>query len=437
MVGSEMNRRELWHCNKSGPRLLESIVFIGAFMHTTLPPAQERWLLITLAGIQFTHIVDFMIMMPLGPQLTALFAISDAQFGLLVSAYTLSAGLSGLLATAFVDRFERKQLMMVLYLLFALTTLGCALAPSYGWLMAARVAAGLFGGILSAMTQTVIGDVIPFARRGQATGFVMTAFSLASVAGVPAGLFLANHGGWHSAFVALTVMCMVVGGLAAFSLPRLNAHLVHAQGRDVFHALQAVLKDVNHRRALLLSATMMFAGFTIIPYITIYNQANHVLQLSEIPYIYLCGGAVTLFTSRWIGVWTDRLGKRVMFQRMVLLSAIPMTLTTVMQPMPLVWVLLVTTSFFVAMNGRMIPGMALLTSAAVPQYRGTFMSLNGAVQSVSIGLASWVGGLLIQRDAQGQVTHYWLCAVVGVVASVLAYYLAQHVKVHTAEQAAL
>jgi predicted MFS family arabinose efflux permease len=402
-------------------------------MHTTLPPAQERWLLITLAGIQFTHIVDFMIMMPLGPQLTALFAISDAQFGLLVSAYTLSAGLSGLLATSFIDRFERKRLLLWLYLLFGLTTLGCALAPSYGWLMAARVAAGLFGGILSAMTQTVIGDVIPFARRGRATGFVMTAFSLASVAGVPAGLLLANHGGWHSAFVALAVLCAGVGGLATYSLPRLDAHLAQAQGREVFHALQAVLKDANHRRALLLSGTMMFAGFTIIPYITIYNQANHVLLLSEIPYIYLCGGAVTLFTSRWIGVQTDRLGKRVLFQRMMLLSAIPMTLTTVMQPMPLGWVLLVTTSFFVAMNGRMIPGMALLTSAAQPQYRGTFMSLNGAVQSVSIGLASWVGGLLIQRDAQGQVTHYWLCAVVGVAASLLAYYLAKHVKVHTAE----
>ena len=145
-------------------------------MHTTLPPAQERWLLITLAGIQFTHIVDFMIMMPLGPQLTTLFAISDAEFGLLVSAYTLSAGLSGLLATSFIDRFERKRLLLWLYMLFGLTTLGCALAPSYGWLMAARVAAGLFGGILSAMTQTVIGDVIPFARRGRAAGFVMTAF---------------------------------------------------------------------------------------------------------------------------------------------------------------------------------------------------------------------------------------------------------------------
>ena len=150
-------------------------------MHTELKPGRERVLLLTLAGIQFTHVVDFMIMMPLGPQLTALFQITDAQFGLLVSAYTFAAGLSGLLAASFVDRFERKRLLLSIYVLFALTTLGCALAPTYGMLMLARIAAGMFGGILSAMTQTVIGDVIPFARRGRATGLVMTYYKCKQV----------------------------------------------------------------------------------------------------------------------------------------------------------------------------------------------------------------------------------------------------------------
>ena len=402
-------------------------------MHTTLTPRRERWLLITLAGIQFTHIVDFMIMMPLGPQLTALFAISDAQFGLLVSAYTLAAGVAGLLAASFVDRFERKRLLLWLYFFFGLTTLACALAPSYALLMLARIAAGVFGGILSAMTQTIIGDVIPFARRGRATGFVMTAFAMASVVGVPSGLFLANHGGWHTAFMAIAALCALVGGLAFYSLPKLSAHVAQAKGQNLLFAIQSVLADANHRRALCMSAAMMFAGFSIIPYITIYTQANHVLLPSEIPYIYLCGGVVTFFSSRWIGGLTDRVGKRKMFQGMILLAMIPMTLTTLMQPMPLVLVLLVSSSFFFTMNGRMIPGMALLTSAAIPQFRGTFMSLNGAVQSVSIGLASWVGGLLIQRNELGQVTHYWLCAVVGVLASLIAYALASHVKVHTAE----
>lgn len=402
-------------------------------MHTELKPGRERALLLTLAGIQFTHVVDFMIMMPLGPQLTALFQITDAQFGLLVSAYTFAAGVSGLLAASFVDRFERKRLLLTIYTWFALTTLGCALAPTYGMLMLARIAAGMFGGILSAMTQTVIGDVIPFARRGRATGLVMTSFSLATVMGVPSGLFLANQAGWHSSFIAIAVVCAVVGLAAFFSLPRLDKHVAQARGQNMLFAIRGVLADANHRRALAMSCAMMFAAFTVVPYITLYMQANKVLLASEIPLIYLSGGVVTLLTARWVGILTDRVGKRLMFQRMLLLSMLPLTVTTLMQTAPLALVLLVSSSLFFCMNARMIPGMALLTSAAQPQFRGTFMSLNGAVQSVSMGLATWLGGLLIQRNAQGQVTHYWLCAVAAVVASLLAYGLAQRVKMHTAE----
>ncbi len=148
---------------------------------------RENWLLVTLAGIQFTHILDFMIMMPLGPQFTRIFGINDAQFGLLVSAYTLAGGLSGLVASGFIERFGRKRLLLVLYAFFFLSAIACSLAPGYWALMAARIAAGLFGGVLSSMAPTIVGDVIPFERRGRAMGIVMTSFSAASVAGVPAG----------------------------------------------------------------------------------------------------------------------------------------------------------------------------------------------------------------------------------------------------------
>lgn len=346
-------------------------------MHTELKPGRELALLLTLAGIQFTHVVDFMIMMPLGPQLTVLFWISDAEFGLLVSAYSLAVGLSGLLAASFVDRFERKRLLLTVYGLFTLTTLGCALAPTFGMLMLARIAAGMFGGILSALTQTVIGDVIPFARRGRATGLVMTSFSMATVMGVPSGLFLANHAGWHSSFIAMSVVCAAVGTLAMLSLPRLDRHVAQARGQNMLFAIRGVLADANHRRALAMSCAMMFAAFTVVPYITLYMQANRVLLATEIPFIYLSGGVVTLLTARWIGGLTDRLGKRTTFQRMLLLSMLPLTVTTLLQPVPLAPALLVSSSLFFCMNARMIPGMALLTSAALPQFRGTFMSLNG------------------------------------------------------------
>ena len=399
-------------------------------MHTHLTARRELLLLLSLAGIQFTHIVDFMIMMPLGPQLTSLFGISFAEFGLLVSAYTVAAGLSGLFATTFIDRFDRKRLLLTLYVLFALTTVACGVAPTYGWLMVARIASGFFGGVLSTMTQTIIGDVVPFARRGRATGIVMTSFSVATVAGVPAGLLFANLWGWHFAFFAIGVMCVAVGVLANYSVPKLDAHVAHAKDQHVLHAMGQVLGEHNQRMALLLSATMMFAAFTIIPYITLYLQNNHVMAPDEIPWLYFFGGVVTLFSGRWVGGLTDRLGKRETFQRAVLFSIIPMFAITLIEPVPLYVVLLVTTALFFAMNARMIPGMALLTSAANPKFRGTFMSLNGAVQSFAMGIASWVGGMLLQSEPNGQVTHYWLCAVVATCSSLLAYQLAKRVTMH-------
>ena len=194
--------------------------------------------------------------------------------------------------------------------------------------------------------------------------------------------------------------------------------------------MRQVLGERNQRMALLLSATMMFAAFTIIPYITLYLQNNQVMAPHEIPWLYFCGGVITLFSGRWVGGVTDRLGKRQTFQRAVLFSILPMFAITLIEPVPLPLVLLITTTLFFAMNARMSPGMALLTSAANPKFRGTFMSLNGAVQSFAMGVAAWVGGLLLHSEPSGQVTHYWLCAVVASCASLLAYHLAKRVSMH-------
>lgn len=369
-------------------------------------------------------------MMPLGPQLTFLFGISFAEFGLLVSAYTFAAGFSGLFATTFIDRFGRKRLLLTLYALFALTTIGCGLAPSFMWLLLARITSGFFGGVLSTMSQTIVGDVVPFERRGRATGIVMTAFSIATVAGVPAGLMFANWWGWHVAFFIIGFLCLGVGALAFYSLPKLDAHVTHAKDKHVLHAMCQILQEPNQRRALLLSSTMMFSAFTIIPYITLYLQTNQILAPDEIPWVYFCGGIITLFSGRWVGGMTDRLGKRQTFQRALLFSIIPMFAVTLLVPTHFVFVLLVTTTLFFAMNARMIPGMALLTSAANPKFRGTFLSLNGAVQSFSMGAAAWVGGLLLQSAPNGHVSRYWLCAVVAAIAALCAYQLSKHVSMH-------
>ncbi len=371
-----------------------------------LSPHRERWLLWSLAAVQFTHIVDFMVMMPLGPQLTRLFSLTDAQFGLLVSAYSLAAGVSGLLASLVIDRFERKRALLALYACFALATLACGLAPTYAALMAARVAAGVFGGVLGALVQTIVGDAIAYERRGRAMGVVMSAFSMSTVAGVPASLWLASVGGWHWPFLAIALVSLPLWIMAWRVVPELSGHLAGAASGSSVNQLRRVLADVNHWRAFGLSVLMVLGSFSIIPYITIYTTTNLGLRANQVPLMYLVGGLATFFSARWWGVLADRFGKVGVFRAVSVLAVLPMMALTHLPTAP-VWVLIVvTTAFFVFVSGRMVPGMALLTAAPPPAMRGAFMSVNGALQSGAMGLAAWLGGAMISRTPDGLVQGY-------------------------------
>ena len=398
-------------------------------IHNKLPPSRkEVLLLLVLAGIQFTHILDFMIIMPLGPQLTHAFGISYSQFGFLVSAYTFAAGASGLLACVYIDRFERRRLLLILYGLFAVATIGCALAHTYETLMFARIASGVFGGVLSAMIQTIVGDVIPFERRGRAMGVVMSAFSVSSVMGVPLGLDMAAHMDWHAPFIGIGLLSSLVLVIGIFTLPVMNQHLQRVNSMGMFHGISQVLKDKNHQRGFLFSFCLVFAGFSIIPYITLYMQNNAGIAPAKIPLIYLFGGAATLISAQVLGRISDSWGKVQTLQLVALLACIPMFLVTLVADLPLVLILCVTTIFFVLVSGRMIPGMAILTSAANPAFRGAFMTLNSSIQSAAMGLSALCGGFLISRDANGLIQGYWMCSVLAIVFNLCAVWLATHMK---------
>jgi len=405
-------------------------------MTTHLSPKRERWLLFTLAGIQFTSVLDFMIMMPLGPQLTQLFGISAGEFGLLVSAYTFSAGLSGLLASTYIDRFGRKRMMLTLYPLFGAAALACSMAPSYVLLILARIASGFFGGVLMAISQTIVAEVIPFDRRGRAMSVVMTSFSVATVAGVPLALFLVSHFNWHTPFLAIACMVSLLVVVAINTLPSLKGHLQAPSAADaslsLLANLRSVLVDPNHLKAFAMSVSMVFAGFAVVPYITLYLQANAGFQTDQIPYVYLFGGISTLISARFIGLWSDRAGKAYAFRRLAVLMPLPLLAVTVSAGLPQWAILIISSMLFVVMSGRMIPGMALIGAAADPRRRGSFMTLNSAVQSLSMGLAAMVGGQILGRDAGGNLTHYWMAALVGGSASLLSFAMASRLRLHGA-----
>lgn len=399
-------------------------------MSSSLSRQRELYLLLTLAGIQFAHILDFMIMMPLGPILMTAFGIGTHEFGLLVASYSFSAALSGLLGATFIDRFERKRLLLVMFALFGLATLACGLAPDYVTLLAARGLAGAFGGVMGALVQTIVGDAIPFARRARASGLVATAFSLSTVAGVPLSLWLANHFQWRAPFIFIALLSTVFIVVGFLVLPELHQHLSREKRAHPFAAMFEVLRDANHLKALLYSSLIIFSGFTVIPFITVYAVGNVRIAPQDIPVVYLFGGAATLFTARRIGHWADRRGKVEVYRRLALAAMLPLLVVTHLGAVPLwAWVIC-TTAFFVLISGRMIPAMTIITSAARPRLRGTFMAINGTVQSLTMGLATTLAGFIITQDSTGQIVGYPWVGYVAVLANFLAILFVSRIVMH-------
>jgi predicted MFS family arabinose efflux permease len=406
------------------------------------PPAanplvkNERLFLLALAGMQFTHILDFMIMMPLGPQLIRVLQIDTHQFGVLLSSYTFTAAASGLLASAYVDRFDRRKLLLVLYGLFIVATLCCGLAPNYPALLAARALAGAFGGILGAMVQTMVADVIPFERRGKAMGTVMAAFSLSTVAGVPLGLLLAEQLpalGWRAPFFFIVLLSAGFFAVGYALLPSLTAHLERPREGHILAHIYAVASRREHLAAFLFIALIMLGGFTVIPYIALYVTTNVGMTESFITVIYLCGGAATFVSSQVIGRMADRHGKPATFRWIALLSFVPLLITTHLVPVPWWVVLLNSTAFFMLVPGRMIPGMALVSAVPQPHVRGTFMSLVASVQMMASGLATLLAGLIVARDAAGKMLHFNLVGYLAVACGLAAIGLVRHLRLASSE----
>lgn len=372
-----------------------------------------------------------MIMMPLGPQLIRSLHIDTSQFGLLLSSYTLAAAASGLLAATYIDRFDRRKLMLVLYALFIVATFCCGLAPNYTSLLIARALAGAFGGILGALVQTMVADVIPFERRGKAMGTVMTAFSISTVAGVPLGLLLATYFssiGWRAPFFFIVLLALVFWVVSYQLLPNLTVHLAAKRTGNVFQQLFAVAKEPDHLKAFAFISMMMIAGFTVIPYIPLYLTSNVGISESFITVIYLCGGAAAFFTSQLIGRMADKYGKLKVFQYVALASFIPLLITTHLVPIAWWLVLLNSTLFFILVPGRMVPGMAMVSAVPAAHVRGTFMSLASSMQMLASGIATLLSGMIITRTASGEMLHYNIVGYIAVACSLITIWIATHLR---------
>ena len=389
----------------------------------------ERAMLLILAAIQFCHVLDFMVMMPLGPFLIQALDISTREFGLLVASYSFSAALSGLLIAPIVDRFERKRFLLGIFFAFAVATFMCAVAPSFPLLLIARGLAGVFGGVMGALIHTIVADAIPFERRAKATSYVATAFSVSSIAGVPVSLWLVAMFGWQAPFLLIALLSTLLIWLGFKILPEFRGHLHASPGGNAWQKLLHVVVEANHQRAMLLTGLVICGGFTVIPYITLYAIRNVGIASEQIPLIYLIGGSATLITGRLIGGMADRLGKVRLFRIVAIAACLPVLLVTHVGQVDLAIWLVITTLFFILVSGRMVPMMAIVSAAVKPQMRGAFLSLNATVQSMAMGLASMIGGLFIAQTPDGLISGYGWVGLVAAGFNVLAAFWAGRVVI--------
>lgn len=355
-------------------------------------------MLLILSASMFTHIMDFMIMMPLGPQLMRIFDISPQQFSLLVASYTVTAGVTGFLSAFLIDRYDRKKSLLFVYTGFSIGTLACAFAPSYIVLLITRSMAGAFGGVLGALILSMVSDAIPLERRAKSIGMVMVSFSVASVFGVPFGLFIASKTSWHAPFLFLGILSLIIDALAIFLVPNFTEHLKEGNGKKrPIEVLQLIFGNRNTRLGLSFSAVLMLGHFTIIPFLAPYMVGNVGFSEHELAYIYLIGGGLTIFFSPWVGKMADKHGRLKIFTVFGSLVIIPIILITNMPPLPLWAALIVSGIFFIFSNGRMVPSTTMETAIIHPENRGSYMSIRSAVQQLTSGLAAFIAGLIIQE----------------------------------------
>src|SRR6201985_893175 len=397
----------------------------------------QSLLIALLAFVQFTVILDFMIMSPLGAIIMPALSITAAQFGLRGSAYAFSAGISGILAAGFADRFDRKRLLLFFYLGFTAGTALCALAPNYHLLLIGRIVTGLFGGVIGSIVLAIITDLFALNLRGRVMGFVQTAFAASQVLGIPVGLFLSNHWNWHVAFGALVGLS--IAAIAAISLVMrpVNAHFLLKQDHNAFRHLIATVGQPRYTLAFGVTTLLATGGFMLMPFGSAFTVHNLGIDIVHLPTIYLISGLFSIFTGPLVGRASDAFGKFPVFVFGSAVSVIMVLVYTHLGQVSLATVILVNVLMFVGIFSRMIPSQALISAIPVPSQRGSFSAVSASLEQLSGGLGSVLAAAIIAQNADGSLRHFDRLGYVVVATSILSltamYFVQRQVAKQTGE----
>jgi len=386
----------------------------------------QKFVIAVLAFLQFTVILDFMIISPLGAMMMPALQINPHQFGLAVSAYAFSAGISGFLAAGFADRFDRKRLLLFFYCGFMLGTLFCALSTTYHMLLLARIVTGLFGGVVGSVVMAIATDLFPLEMRGRVMGIISTAFAASQVLGIPAGLFFATHWDWHMAFFAILAVAVPVGVVIALRMKPVADHIALKQERSAFMHLLHTLSEPRYRLAFILTMLLPTGGYMLMPFGTTYLVSNVGLTYDVLPLVYLITGLFAVFIGPLVGKASDSFGKFRVFCFGTAVTLVMVPAWTQLGHVPLAVVIIVNVVLFAGIFSRMIPSQALISAIPEPTKRGAFNAIGASLQQFAGGVSAAVAGLVLTQVPGGPLEHFdWIGYIVMSVAllSVLLMYL--------------
>ncbi|MCE6990003.1 MFS transporter [Dyadobacter sp. CY323] len=397
----------------------------------------EKFVIALLATLQFTVVLDFMVLSPLGYILLDKLSISTSQFGLVVSAYAFSAGASGLLTAGFADKFDRKKLLLFFYTGFVIGTFLCGIAPTYHFLLLARIFTGIFGGVIGSIGFAIITDLFPIQVRGRVMGFVQMAFASSQVLGIPIGLYLAKEFSWHAPFLMIVGLSLIVGVLIVLYLKPINEHLKLPSQGNAFQHLGKTIARRDYLQAFAATTLLATGGFMLMPFGTAFGVNNLGIQEAQLPSLYMVTGICMLLFSPLIGRASDKIGK---YQVFLAGSAITCIMTLIycnLSVTPLWIIIILNVLLFVGITGRMISASALMTAVPEPQDRGAFMGINSSIQQISGGLASLLAGFIVSETSSGFIENYPLLGDVVVFAVIVTAFLMYRIhKYVTAKLAA-
>ncbi|HPH99859.1 MAG TPA: MFS transporter, partial [Chitinophagaceae bacterium] len=389
----------------------------------------QVFVIVLLALTQFTVVLDFMVMSPLGDMLMKNMHLTPKQFGFAVSGYAFSAGIAGLLTAGFADKFDRKKLLLFFYIGFIVGTLFCGLSHSYNMLLAARIVTGLFGGVIGSISMAIVADLFPVEKRGRVMGFMQMGFGASQVLGIPISLYLANVWGWQSPFLMIVGLAAIVWIMVMIKMQPITKHLEIKTDRNAFAHLLHTISNRHYRIGFLATAFLSLGGFMMMPWGSAFSINNLKVTQHQLPLLFMVAGISSLIIMPIIGKLSDRIDKFKLFVIASIWMMVMVIIYTNLTPVPF-WIILTMNIFFMmGIMSRMIPAMALTSSLPQIQDRGAFMSINASLQQIAGGLAAAVGGMIVvQKDKFSPLQHYDTLGYVIVGLTIICVYMVYRVN---------